>query len=372
MEILNLKLSNFRNFSNLDLDFSKKINLIIGNNGSGKTNLIEAINVLALTKTFRNVFDNVLIKNDSKSAIIKGTVNSSIINNYQVEITKEGKKVKINGNNINKFSDYISKILIITFSSNDLKLIKDTPNIRRKLLNIEISQLNNKYLKNLNEYNKIVKQRNAFLKILYTNRTISLDFLNILTDKMIDYGLLIYEERKHFINIINEKIGEIFEEITLNGNLKIIYKSDYNNSKEKLKEKYKVGLEKDIILGKTLLGIHTDDIEFILDEYNLRDYGSEGQQKNAIIAFKLTEIKIIEEIKEENPILLIDDLYSELDKIKIKNILNYLDKEIQTFITVTDLNKVSKKIKEIAKIFYIKNGEVIEKWENIQIATSKY
>lgn len=361
MEILNLKLTNFRNFRNLNLEFSSKINLIIGNNGSGKTNLIEAINLLALTKTFRNVFDNVLIKNNCKSATIKGDVKSQIINNFQLEITKEGKKVKINGNNINKFSDYISKILIVTFSSNDLKLIKDSPNTRRKLLNIEISQLNNNYLRHLNEYNKIIKQRNAFLKILYTNKTVSLDYLNILTEKLIDYGLNIYKERKKFIDLINELISSIYENIANNKTLKVIYKSEFFNTKEYLLEKYKKNLEKDIILGKTLVGIHTDDIEFKIDDLNLKDYGSEGQQKNAILAFKFSEIKIIEKLKNEKPILLIDDLYSELDKSKIKNILNLIDCQNQTFITVTDLNKVNKKIKELAKIIIIKNGEVREK-----------
>ena len=362
MELQKLKLNNFRNFSYLNLEFSPKLNLIIGNNGSGKTNLIEAIYILALTKTFKSVYDSVLIKTGETKSLIEGTIYSKITNNYSVEITKDGKKAKIDNNNINRLSDYISKILIVSFNSNDLKMINDNPSIRRKLLNIEISQLNNQYLKYLNEYNKINKQRNALLKLLYVNRNSSLEFLNILTEKLVDYGIKIYEERNKFVNNINLLISKYFYLITNEENLFINYKSDFmNKSKEELLNKYKKLIDKDIILGKTTFGIHMDDIEFILESQNLRDYGSEGQQKNAIIAFKLSEIELIKSQKNENPILLIDDLYSELDKHKIKNILNNLDLNIQTFITVTDLNKVSKKVKENAKIFIIKDGEVIEK-----------
>ncbi len=359
MEILNLKLVNFRNFSKINLKFSKSLNLIIGNNGSGKTNLIEAINILALTKTFRNVYDNVLIKKNEQSAIITGEVKGKIVNKYQIEITKEGKKAKINNNNINRLSDYISKILIVTFSSNDLKLIKDSPSTRRKIINIIISQLNNDYIKYLNEYTKLNKQRNSFLKVLYTNKTISLDYLDILTSKMIDNGLKVFEERKRIIDLINLKIGDYYKKITKNDKLKINYKSDYENkTKDQLINLYQKNIEKEITLGKTIIGIHADDIEFILDDNNIKDFGSEGQQKNAIIALKMCEIDLIKELKKEIPILLIDDLYSELDKNKIKNILDNLDLSMQIFITVTDLNKVNKNLRQQANILRIRDGEV--------------
>lgn len=359
MYISKIKLKNFRNFTSLNLNFSNKLNLIIGNNGSGKTNLVEAIYVLALTKTFRNVVDNVLIKDDQDESIITGTIKSNIVHNYQIEITKKGKKAKINSNSIKKLSDYISNILIVFFSTNDFKLINDSPNLRRKLLNIEISQLNNNYINYLKEYNNIVKQRNAYLKILYTNRTTSVDYLNILTEKMIDYGLLIMTERKKFINYVNNYIENIFDHITGINHLKIIYKSDYlDKEKEELLNKHKKNNEKDIIFGKTLIGIHRDDIEFNINGKNLKDYGSEGQQKNAIISFKLSEVKIFQEIKNQDPILIIDDLYSELDNKKIHNILKIIDEKIQTIITITDLNKVKKDIRLKANIIKINNGEV--------------
>lgn len=359
MHISKIKLRNFRNFTSLNLNFSSKLNFIVGNNGSGKTNLVESIYVLALTKTFRNVLDNVLINDQAEESIITGTIKSNISNNYQIEITKKGKKAKINNNNIRKLSDYISNILIVFFSTNDFKLINDTPNSRRKLLNIEIAQINNNYINYLKEYNNIVKQRNAYLKTLYTNKTSSYDYLNILTEKMIDYGLLIMEERIKFINLVNNHINDIYEKITGITDLKIIYKSDYiNKTKEELLVKHKKNIEKDIIFGKTLMGIHRDDIEFSVLGKNFKDYGSEGQQKNAIISFKLSEVKIFQEIKHQDPIFIIDDLYSELDTKKIKNILNIIDGNIQTLITITDLNKVKKDIRLKANIIKIKNGEV--------------
>lgn len=362
MHIVNLKLKNFRNYCSLNINFSKQLNLIVGNNGSGKTNLVESIYVLALTKSFRNVLDNILIQSGYDNSSIEGTVESKILNNYNVELTKLGKKAKINGNSVKRLSDYISKILIVFFSTNDLKLINDTPNLRRKLLNIEISQINNKYINYLKEYNIIIKQRNAYLKTLYINKTSSLDYLDILTNKLVDYGLLIMNERTKFIELINKYIKDIFKDITKCDDLKIIYKSDYSNmTKDKILKKYDKNLEKDIVFGKTIVGIHRDDIEFNLFGQNLRDYGSEGQQKNAIISFKFSEIKIFQNEMNQNPIFIIDDLYSELDKLKIKNILNMLDENIQTFITITDLNKVNKRIRETAKIFIARDGEVIEK-----------
>ena len=167
MKITSLKLLNFRNFSKLELNFSASKNLIIGNNGEGKTNIVEAIFVLALTKSFRTNDDNYLIKSGSNLYKIEGIIKSNFINNYKIIYQEKNKIVKINNNKINKFSDYISNINVILFSINDLKLIKDTPNTRRKLINLEISQLNNDYVKYLNYYNKLLKQRNSYLKTLY-------------------------------------------------------------------------------------------------------------------------------------------------------------------------------------------------------------
>src|SRR5574344_61702 len=228
MKITSLKLLNFRNYDQVEFNFAKKINLIYGLNGMGKTNLIEAIYVLALTKSFRTLNDQNLIKKNNTLMKISGTIESKISNNYQIIIAKEGKRVKIDNNLCKKMSEYISKINVILFNPDDLKLIKDTPNYRRKSLNIDISELDNNYLILLSNYNKIIKQRNSYLKTMYYNSNTSIDYLNILTDKIIELGLVIYEKRKKFIDLINENISNIYQKINNYCNIHLKYISDFS------------------------------------------------------------------------------------------------------------------------------------------------
>ena len=361
MQIRNLKLINFRNYDKLNLKFNERLNLIIGKNGMGKTNLVEAIYVLALTKSFRTNFDKILIKNNKESTRIEGSIYDLVTNNYEIIIKNEGKKVKINGTSTLKLSDYISKINVILFNQNDLRIIKDTPNIRRKMLNIEISQLNNEYLKLLQDYNKLIKQRNAYLKTISINGNSSLEYLNILTDKIIDIGLDIHNYRQKFINLLNENLNNLYFKITNTKNLNIEYISDFNNiTKEEILNLYQKNFERDVMFGKTHIGIHHDDIMFKLNNENLKDYGSEGQQKNAIISLKLAEINIFFNLKKTYPILILDDLFSELDAEKINNIINLLDQNIQTFITTTDIDKIKKEYLKNCKVFNINSSKIEE------------
>ena len=362
MQILDLKLTNFRNYEKLYLEFINGNNLIIGNNGMGKTNLVEAIYVLGFTKSFRGSTEQIIINRNQKSTKIEGNILSSEKNNYQFNLSNLGKKVKINNNNQEKLSDYISNINIILFTPDDLKIIKNSPSIRRKLLNVEISQLNNNYLKLLNNYNKVLKQRNSYLKTLYFNSFSSKDYLDILTEKLVDYGIKINELRKKFIDDINKHLNKIFKCITDSEKLEVIYESSLNNlTKEEILKKYSTYYEKDLNTGITQFGIHHDDFSFLFNEENLKDFGSEGQQKNAILSFKLAELEIFKEIKGEYPILILDDLNSSLDDEKINNIIKLLNKDIQIFITTTSIDKISKKLLKNSKIFNIENGKVEEK-----------
>ena len=360
MEIASLKLINFRNFDKLELNFSNNKNIIIGDNGVGKTNIVEAIFVLALTKSFRTSEDNILIKEDNSLFKIEGNVKSTFINNYKIVYQDGVKVVKINNNKINRFSDYISNINVVLFSINDLRLIKDTPSIRRKLINLEISQYDNDYIKYLNYYNKVLKQRNTYLKKIY-KKNINYDYINVIDTQLIDYGLKIYDIRKKFINKINDNIGKIYNKLGGIGSLKILYKSDYDNlNKEIISKYYKNYIDKDINFGSTQFGIHKDDFIFFIDEQEIKNFASEGQQKNSIISFKLSELEVFKEKNNNYPILILDDLFSELDIKKIENILNFINNEIQTFITTTDLKKIKKKYLRNVKVFELKNGEVKE------------
>lgn len=362
MKILNLKLLNFRNYEKLDIQFHPSKNIIIGKNGMGKTNIVEAIYVLAFTKSFRGSKEEVVIRNKCDLARVEGTIEDKFKNDYKVIIRDNGKKVKINNTNIDKLMDYLSNINIVLFTSEDLKLIKDTPNTRRKLINIELSQFSNDYLKILTYYNKILKQRNSYLKTMYINANAKMSYLEILNDQLIELGLKIYDYRSNFINDLSEYVTNNYKKITNKDGLSLTYKSDYTNkSKEDLKKMYKKEINRDVILGKTNIGVHRDDYEFLIDGYNLKDYGSEGEQKNAIISLKMAEIGIFKDKKGIVPILILDDLFSELDQEKINNILKFINDDIQIFITTTELDKVGNVLNNNAKIFEIKSNNIIEK-----------
>lgn len=359
MYIEKLKLTNFRNYESLDVSFSSTLNIIYGSNGSGKSNVIEAIYLLALTKSFRTGSDINLIKKGASLAEIKGEIISKEKTRYQIDLSEEGKKVYINSDKVGKISDYVSNIYIVLFNPLDTKIINDSPSFRRKLINIDISQGNKEYLLLLNSYEKVLRNRNAYLKQLYLNGNASKDYLDVLTGKLVSIGKKINEYRKIYIDKINENITKIYENIFEYGNLQVIYHSSFNDKSEKeIFESYQKRYYKEREMGKTLSGIHHDDIEFILDGNSIRDYGSVGQQKNAIISFKLAELIIIKELKNEYPILILDDLFSELDNMKINNIIKMLNKEVQTFITSTDIDNIDKSLLENSSIYLVKDNKV--------------
>lgn len=359
MEITKIMLKNFRNYTNLELNFSSNLNIIYGSNGSGKSNLIESIYLLALTKSFRTSNEKNLIMKDSEFASVIGIINSNEKTKYQILLKKDSKEVFIDDDRVNKMSDFVSRINIILFNPLDTKLITDAPAVRRRMLDIEISQINKNYLLLLSSYNKILKHRNAYLKQLYISANASKDYLDILTSKMIKIGKEINNIRNDYINDINKNITKIYKNIFESGELKIKYQSTYNNKDEdEILLHYQKDYRKEMEMGKTLSGIHHDDIIYTLDKNNIKDYGSVGQQKNAIISFKLSEILIIKEIKGEYPILILDDLFSELDDTKINNIVTMLNKEVQTFITTTNIDKVDKNLLNESTIFKIENGIV--------------
>ena len=314
--------------------------------------------MLALSKSFRISNDKVLIKKGK----IKAKVNGNFLKNndsnlYGVEITLDGKVVSINEEKKDKISDYISRINIVLFEPSNTMLISDAPSERRKLLNIEISQIYKEYLVILTNYQRILKQRNFYLRGMYVNGSYTSEYLDILTRKLIEYGSVISKYRSNFVDNINKYITSNYESIAGCGTLKVRYSSVYKNkSQDELFKRYKDNYQKELSIGKTLEGVHHDDLVFLLDNNNLKEWGSEGQRKNAIISFKLAEINVIKDIKGYYPILILDDLFSELDKVKISNLLSMLDRNVQTFITTTDLKNVSKKIIKDAKKIKVYDG----------------
>ncbi len=359
MKIKNLKLKNYRNYDKLKIDSFGNINIIYGNNGSGKTNIVEAIYFLALTKSFRTNNDQNIIKLGTTFAYVSADILKKDKEKFKIEISKEGKCVYYNEDKLSKISDYITKINIVLFNPLDTKIYNDSPSVRRRMLNIEISQINKEYLLLLSNYNKLLKNRNAYLKEMHLNGNSSMDYINVLTSKLIEYGKKINIIRNDYINMINDNISKIYKNIFEYGELTIKYESFYTNkTEEELFKVYKKNFSRELSFGKTLYGINHDDIVFLLDNKPLKEFGSIGQQKNAFISFKLAEIIIIKKKVGEYPILILDDLFSELDKNKINNIISMLNREVQTFITTTNIDKIDKKLLKDSNIYYVDNAEV--------------
>ena len=370
MIVNNLKLKNFRNYDFLDIELSSKLNIFIGNNAQGKSNLLESIVVLALTKSYLNVKDENLIKNGEEIAILKANVSSNNIDNdFFISFSNNVKRLKINNVEIKKYIDYVSNIKFVLFSPFDINLIKDSPSVRRKYFNVEISQLSNNYIKILQKYNAILKKRNQFLKNI-NDIMISNDyFLEVLDDNLSTLAVDITLERKKFVDNLNNYIRNIYFELTGDDGLVInfINNVDFYDDKEVMKRKFvdklKSNYSRDKMYGMTLIGPHRDDYSIFLNDKDLSLYGSQGQNRSAILSLKIAELDIFKSIFGEYPILLLDDIFSELDIDKRNRLVKYIVNDVQTIITTTDLNMIDNSLIKNAKIFNVCDGkiEVLEK-----------
>lgn len=362
MKLTKLDITNFRNYDKLSLEF-EDVNILVGKNGVGKTNILESIYVLAITKSHRSYLDKNLIKEDKDFAKITGSVNKNgKKNTYELVISAKGKKVSINKNILRRISDYLSNFTAILFCPDDLDLIKGSPSERRKFLNIEIGQLNNKYIATLNDYNQLIKNRNEYLKNITFNNY-NAEYLSVINNQIATKASIIYDYRYKFLRKVEENLIKMYDEqfklpikIEFSNNCEIIDETD--NIKEKILNKLNKNLKKEIILGSTQYGPHKDDFDIILDGKNIRDYGSQGQQRLVVLGLKISELSIFKETTGEYPVLLLDDVFSELDIEKRNKIIALVDDDVQVFITSTDVKNINKKIRDNAKIFKIKNCKV--------------
>lgn len=345
------------------------MNIFVGDNAQGKTNILEAITFLALTKSHRlGVHPNVIMFN-KKKAKIKGVIQKEkIISKLEVEIVDNEKKLFVNQTEIRKVADYISNLNIIVFSPDDLEIIKGSPNVRRNLLNIQLSQISKIYLNIYNEYNKLLRTRNEYLKVLFQNSIADSSYLDIITDKLIEKATFIYQKRKEYLDLINESINTYYKDINGEVGLLVRYEpniefSDYAGEtiRKTLKHYYKKNYKKELNYGMTLVGPHRDDFSFFLSDKNLKFFGSQGQQKTAVLAYKLSEIPIFESMLSTKPVLLLDDIFSELDLKKRNRLLKLIHTGIQSVITTTDLKNINKKYLTDAYIYNVKNGKVERK-----------
>ena len=366
MKLKELKIKNFRNYSEANLLLSPSINIFIGDNGVGKTNILEAIYVLSLTKSARYGTDTDLIKLGENNLSIEGIVDyDDYQKEYKINIDKFSKRVYRNNIQIKKISEYLSEFCITSFLPNDIEIIKGSPSLRRNTLNIEIGILYNQYLDYVNEYNRLLKMRNEYLKRLNLNGYSDSKYLDVINLKMIDLSVKIYKFRFNYLEEINNILPSIYKKLTGISDIKILYDcslgiKEYDEEliKDTMLKKYKSNLYKEMLQGMTITGLHRDDLIFLVNNNDAKIYASQGQQRLIVIAYKIAELLVFKKIKKEYPILLLDDVFSEIDIKKRNNIVKYLKSDFQVIITTTDLEDIQEDLVKSAKIFKIKNGEI--------------
>ncbi len=361
MYITNLKLVNFRNYNNLELDIYKGVNVFFGNNAAGKTNILEAIYMTAITKSYRTTKENEVVNfNESYSNIFVDYVDKLDRNSkVQIYIDKDSKKkIKEDDIDIKRASDFIGKYNVVIFSPESLDIIKGSPKNRRKFIDVLLSQLSKMYLVKLQEYNKVLAIKNTLLK----NDNIDNDYLDILDEKLSQYIEYIVKERLNLINKINEYAKRIHSNLTNNlENIEIKYISEFLDlDVQSIYNILKKNRFYDTLKKSSSKGIQRDDIEVYVNDLEVKTYGSQGQNRTSLLTLKLSELEILKDEKEDTPILLLDDVLSELDNNRIEYLLEYI-KGYQTIITTTEIDT----LKHLCNIsFYKVLGGKVEKIEN--------
>lgn len=364
MYLKGLILKNYRNYIEQKAEFDSGLNLIVGNNAQGKTNLLEAVYLLASGKSYRTPFDRELIRWDSDTLYIKGEiVESGGEKRIEIGIKGNSKRVKVNGVPLKKRGELLGNLMVVVFSPEELKLVKEGPSFRRKFMDQDIAQLKSSYYYALNTYNRVLLQRNFLLKDYLSGRA-KIDTLTDWDAQLVEYGSILILDRMQFIRKIASIADGIHKRITDGSEtLKVIYQScisdkDITGIKD-IQTGFSVGLEsnraRDIKTGVTNFGPHREDLKIYINGIETRKFGSQGQQRTAALSLKLSEIEFIKQQTEEYPILLLDDVMSELDPSRQKFVLENISRT-QAFITCTHLTGAMEKRYAGGKVFYINSG----------------
>lgn len=341
----------------MSLGFDKSTNIFYGDNAQGKTNILEAVYLSGTTKSHRGTKDKDMIQFGENESHIETIVEKNGIK-YQIDMhlkKNSPKGIAINKIPIRKASELFGIINIVFFSPEDLNIIKNGPGERRRFIDLELSQLDKVYLNNLSNYNRIVNQRNHLLKEIDYNKG-DLETLDIWDMQLIQYGNKIIERRQKFIEEINKIISNIHKKLTGNReDIKIVYEP--SNGALSFEQALLKNKEKDLRIKSTSVGPHRDDIAFLVSDIDIRKYGSQGQQRTAALSLKLSEIELVKQSIHDTPVLLLDDVLSELDKHRQNYLLDSIH-DIQTLITCTGVDEFVNHRFSINKVFHVQSGQV--------------
>ncbi|ANY66561.1 DNA replication/repair protein RecF [Paenibacillus sp. BIHB 4019] len=367
MFLKNIHLQNYRNYGQLELETSNQVNLFVGPNAQGKTNLLEAIFALALTKSHRTSKDKELIGWEADSARLQGMVDKRY-GTAQLELllSTQGKKAKINGLEQRKLSNFIGSLNVVMFAPEDLEIVKGTPGVRRRFLDMEIGQVQPGYLHTLQQYGKVLVQRNNYLKSA-SPASMQQTMLDVWNTQLAELGVKIMKKREHFIHKLQRWAEQIHSGITAGSEqLTITYRPSLGSGEPEdesvLFEQFMIKLtqvkEQEIRRGMSLVGPHRDDLAFFINGKEASVYGSQGQQRTTALSLKLAEIELIAEEIGEYPLLLLDDVLSELDQHRQTQLIETFQSKVQTFITTTGLESVNISKLQDACIYNVREGQV--------------
>jgi DNA replication and repair protein RecF len=373
MKVNSLQLINYRNYKNISLNFHPEINLFLGENAQGKTNLLESLYVLALTKSHRTSKESEMIRFEAETSKICGIVekrNKKLP--LEISLTCEGRQTKVNHLTQRRLADYIGKLTVILFSPEDLAIIKGNPGKRRRFLDMEISQISPIYLYDLLQYQTILKQRNTYLKKIIdkknTKKVPDMLYYDILSEQLVNFGSKIIHSRLNFVEnlstwvkSIHNNISNRTEQLSLNysSSFPLPPKKTVENIQETYLQYLKSKQEYEFFKGTCSYGPHRDDLKFFINDIEVATFGSQGQQRTCALSLKLAEIDLIHEQTKEYPILLLDDVMSELDNKRQLLLLQTIYRKTQTFITTTSLNHLEK-LSMQGKQFTIVEGKIQE------------
>ncbi|MBO4905275.1 MAG: DNA replication/repair protein RecF [Lachnospiraceae bacterium] len=358
MYVRSLELSNYRNYERVQIDFDKGVNILYGDNAVGKTNVLESIYLSSTTKSHRGSRDKEIVRFGEYEGHIRCLFEKNEVD-YQIDIhlrTDKSKGIAINGVKLKKAAELMGVINVILFSPEDLSIIKNGPSERRRFIDSELCQLDKVYLYNLTSYNKIVNQRNSLLKDITYHPELT-DTLDVWDSQLISLGTKIIDRRTLFVNQLNEIIYDIHRNLT-NESEKLMIKYEPNVEIMDYSQKIKRNREKDIKYKLTSVGPHRDDFIFYINDMDSKKYASQGQQRTAALSLKLSEIKLVQNLTGQQPILLLDDVLSELDSNRQNYLLNSIG-NIQTIVTCTGLDEFINSRLTVNKIFKVSGGKVV-------------
>lgn len=363
MILQKLKLMNFRNYASLDIEFSPEINFITGDNGSGKTNIIEAVSIISNLKSFRNTSDSHIVKWGNNSYYCSGVIEGADFSKFEVGFITDNekikKKIKIDGSEIKKASDYYGKFVSVLFIPGDINIISGTPEIRRKYFDSVISKIYPEYIDELNEFKSVLNSRNIVLKKIREGRS-GINELEVWNRLFSEKSFLIIKRRESFIEMLNKYFNEIYLMISGEPESPVIkyLKSGVVNPEDFYKNLLK-NIRDDLKKGNTGSGPQRDDYLFLnSDRINFNNYASQGQRRTASICLKMSEFEIIRDIKQKKSIILVDDIFSELDENRRGNMIDLLKSKGQLIFTMVNADFIKSGIQGNVKIFSVDKGKV--------------